>query len=109
MVSSVEERRGSRVEVTILFLAGQGPGLTENYLIPLICKRFCQRKLACSTLVRGVGVELEQDQILQHLEERLGVADDRERNSFTVEGAYNSQVFFGPAQAEEVVQLDGAA
>ena len=37
------------------------------------------------------------------------VADDRKRNNFAVEGAYNSQVFFGPAQSEEVVKLDWAA
>ena len=48
-------------------------------------------------LVRGVWVELERDQILQRLEERLVVADDRKRNNFAVEGADNSQVFFGPA------------
>ena len=81
----------------ILFLAWQGPGLTENYLIPLICKRFSQRKLACSTLVRGVWVELERDQILQCLEECLVVVDDRKRNNLAVEGVDNSQVFFGPA------------
>ena len=84
MVGGVEECGGSRVEVTILFLAWQGPGLTKNYLILLICKRFSQRKLACSTLVRGVWVELERDQILQRLEERLVVADDRKRNNFAV-------------------------
>ena len=78
-------------------MAWQGPGLTENHLISLICKQFSQLKLACSTLVRGEWVELERYKILQCLEECLVVADDRKRNKFAVEGAYNSQVFFGPA------------
>ena len=86
-----------------------GTRADENYLTPLIFKWFSQHKLACSTLVRRVWVELERDQILQRLEECLVVADDRKRNNFAVEGAYNSQVFFGPAQLEEVVKLDWAA